>query len=64
MLNKTSSFIGEMVSIQFYNFYTSLYTSKNIPNEEINEYLSNIDILEVNANDKNMMNKFPSYKQC
>lgn len=51
--------IGEMV-----NFYTSLYSSKNIPNENIIEYLSNIDVLEINADDRKMLNKFPSYEEC
>lgn len=58
-VNKTNSILGDMV-----NFYTSLYSSKNIPNENIIEYLSNIDVLEINADDRKMLNKFPSYEEC
>lgn len=37
------------------NFYTSIYSPKNIPNETINKYLSNIDVLELNADDRNIV---------
>lgn len=59
MVNKINFIIGEMV-----NFYISLYFFKNIFNENIIEYLLNIDVLEINVDDRKMLNKFFLYEEC
>lgn len=48
-INKTYYIIGEMV-----NFYTSSYACKNIPNGKINDYVSNIDVMELNTEGRNV----------
>ena len=59
IVNKTNSLLGEMVA-----FYTNLYKSKDISNENVDRYLENIDVPEIKNDDKNILNKFPSYSEC
>ena len=59
IVNKTNSLLGEMVA-----FYTNLYKSKDISNENVDRYLENIDVPEIKNDDKHILNKFPSYSEC
>ena len=46
-------------------FYQNLFTSKNIPIENINTYLSEIsENPTLNNDDRNYLDNFPSYEEC
>lgn len=45
------------------NFYISPYTSKKKKYKTNNEYLPDIDVLEISIDDRNILNKFSSYEE-
>lgn len=59
-INKNNAILGEMLM-----FYQNLYTSKNIPIENINTYLSEIsENPTLNNDDRNYLDNFPLYEEC
>ena len=56
----TNDILGAMC-----NFYTSLYSSDNIPDEFIDNYLASLELEKViNENDANSCEEFPSLAEC
>ena len=51
--------MGEMCS-----FYEKLYTSKNINDVDIDDYLSNIEIPSLSSVDKEYCDEFPTLEEC
>lgn len=61
-INKANAILGEML-----NFYEELYTSKNIRNENIESYLSEINEIpkyKLDNDDAQLLEFFPSYEEC
>lgn len=50
--------------VEMVTFYSNLCKSKNESNDAIKQYLENIVVTEIDHNDKDMLNKFPSYEEC
>ena len=46
------------------NFYEKLYTSKSIPNNEINNYLEVSNVNELSYKNRDMCDTFPSLEEC
>ena len=56
----TNDILGAMC-----NFYTSLYSTDNIPDEFIDNYLASLELEKViNENDANSCEEFPSLAEC
>ena len=51
--------MGEMCS-----FYEKLYTSKNISDTYIDNYLSNTEIPKLSSDDKEYCDEFPTMEEC
>ena len=47
-----------------FNFYKTLYSSQNIYNTEIDNFLSKVDNPILSEDDKNMLEKFPTFQKC
>ena len=58
MLTEDEDILDEMC-----NFYEKLYTSKSIPNNEINNYLEVSNVNELSYNDREMCDTFPSLQE-
>ena len=59
-VNTNNDILGEMC-----NFYENLYTSKNINDNDIDNYLQSIDIEKtLNDEEKLFCDKFPSLEEC
>ena len=59
-IDKTNAILGEMQS-----FYSDLYTSKNISNEKIENYLSElVNLPKINNENILALEMFPTYDEC
>ena len=58
-ITSQSDIMGEMCS-----FYEKLYTSKNISDTDIDNYLSNTEIPKLSSNDKEYCDEFPTIEEC
>ena len=47
-----------------FNFYKTLYSCQNIDNTEIDKFLSKVDNTILCEDDKNMIEKFPTFHEC
>ena len=47
-----------------FNFYKTLYSSQNIDNTEIDNFLSKVDNPILSEDDKNVLEKFPTFQIC
>mgnify|MGYP003687596365 CR=1 FL=1 len=47
-----------------FNFYKTLYSSQKIDNTEIDNFLSKVDNPMLSEDDKNMLEKFTTFKEC
>ena len=47
-----------------FNFYKTLYSSQNIQNSEIDNFLSKVDNPILSEDDKNMLEEFPTFQEC